>query len=235
MSRFHAHRNRFMTALAVTCVTVFATLSTADERPPANLTPQADIADIARLESRLDRLEAALITSSRAASDEALLKSAPPIVSNVVAFVSVVVALVALRSQRKARQDERELSRRFKSTEVATWCIDRFYDIHEDHKTKDLMYYNRLWGLHYAQFNHYKNASLDSRLYETWLDYLRRDYKHDLKHQDQWERIKREHINDEMFVKFIEAVLACENSGQVKALLTEVPQVESCANSDKAH
>jgi hypothetical protein len=222
MRRVFTGRVALIVTLGIICMAASGTALKADDAPLVDSTVRAPPPQFAQLDSRLEKLEAALEKHQHTAPDEPFLKNITHDPSGIASLLAVLVAIAALIWQRQTWNVERELNRKLKATEVASWCIDRFYEIEEDYEKSDAMYYNRLWGLHYAQFYHYKNRLLDPKLYATWLDYLRIAYKdHDVADKLQWGRVRDKHFNDPKFVGFIDGILKCKDSDAVGAFLAK--------------
>jgi hypothetical protein len=133
-----------------------------------------------------------------------------------------IQAATIRKEETDLREREQLLAQQVSAIQVTNWCIERFYEIQND-QSDELKFYDRLFGLHYAECWHYRYQLLDANLYLIWLKDLWRLCRGQQSARTHWEQQKLIHAQDRNFVHLIDCIIACETEADVADALAMVP------------
>jgi hypothetical protein len=133
-----------------------------------------------------------------------------------------IQAATIQKEETEVREREQLAAKQVNAIQVTNWCIERFYEIQND-RSDELKYYDRLFGLHYAECWHYRYQLLDANLYLIWLKDLWRLCRGQQSARTHWEQQKLIHAQDRNFVHLIDHIIACETEADVANALAMVP------------
>lgn len=151
-----------------------------------------------------------------------------PVASALAATFSVVVAaFAASRSHRSADAANRNLvlTNQAQSGATLSRCMEVFIKIEDDLLEKKIAatrYFERLWGLQFAQYHLFKLRLIPQEVYAAWLMARHRDYHSappkiilDMTQADGWKHAKAI-IDDPELTLFVESWLLDANMTKVK-------------------